>query len=427
MGAQVAALSGVAAAAVYSPQQALPAQAIQQFLADPAALLAQYPDGGGQLIARVRDLAASDPATLDPLIGLLTNANQGQATAIGTALGQVATMAVKTDQAYAVHIQEAIASADKSRAAGVKGGTDIGSDKPKIGSAVTTKNQVEGVTERGAAPISVGSEVYLDELVRTGVSGMAQMLFVDRTNLSVGPVTEIRLDKFVFDPGGGSGNVVLVATQGVFRFITGALPSKDYTIRTPFASLGVRGTAFNVVLPQRAGAVPGHCATEDIELLRGEVIVTTISSRVVPLTTPNTKLTVDCHGGTEGPTPTTQPIVNFAALGDPVTHFAPADAQFAFNAVTGNVGLGAAGVGTGGGGGGGGGTGAGGGGAVGTGQNFSLGGGFLALTSLNLRTAVATTPSPQTLPSLTLSTSSTTTRALGPDRFYSRSLKQTPR
>ena len=280
MGAEVAALSGVAAAAVYSPQQALSAQAIQQFVADPIALLAEYPDGGGQLIARVRDLAASDPATLNPLIGLLTNANQGQATAIGTGLGQVATMAVKTDQAYAVQIQEAIVSADKSRA-DVKGGTDIGSDRPKIGSAVTTKNQVEGVTEKGAAPISVGSQVYLDELVRTGVSGMAQMLFVDRTNLSVGPVTEIRLDKFVYDPGGGSGNVVLVATQGVFRFITGALPSKDYTIRTPFASLGVRGTAFNVVLPQLAGASDKRCATEDIELLRGEVIVTTISSKVV--------------------------------------------------------------------------------------------------------------------------------------------------
>lgn len=53
VGAEVAALSGVAAAAVYSPQQALSAQAIQQFVADPIALLAEYPDGGGQLIARV--------------------------------------------------------------------------------------------------------------------------------------------------------------------------------------------------------------------------------------------------------------------------------------------------------------------------------------------------------------------------------------
>jgi hypothetical protein len=394
----VAALSGVAAAAVYSPQRALPAQAIQQFLTDPTALLAQFPDGGAELIARVRDLAASDPATLSALIGLLTSANPGQATAIGTALGQVAVMAVKTDQAYAVQIQEAIVSAEE-RVGGVRGGTDIGSTQPKIGKAVTTQDQVEGVTEKGVAPISIGSQVYLDELVRTGVSGVAQLLFVDRTNLTVGPVTEIRLDKFVYDPNGGSGNVVLVATEGAFRFITGEMPSRNYAIRTPFATLGVRGTAFNVVLPLRAGAGPDKsCASEDIQLLKGEVIVTTISAKVVPLTTPNTKLTVDCHGATEGPTPTTEPIVNFAALGDPVTHFAPADAQFAFNAVTGNAAIGAAGVGTGGGGAGGGGTGGGGTGGIATGLNgVANGSAFLALNALNLKTAVATTPPPSIL------------------------------
>ena len=46
-----------AAAAVYSPERALPAQTIQEFLSDPAALLAQFPDGGQQMVARVRDLA----------------------------------------------------------------------------------------------------------------------------------------------------------------------------------------------------------------------------------------------------------------------------------------------------------------------------------------------------------------------------------
>ena len=45
-----------ATAAVYSPRQALPADTVQQFLANPAALLAQYPNGGPQMITKVRDL-----------------------------------------------------------------------------------------------------------------------------------------------------------------------------------------------------------------------------------------------------------------------------------------------------------------------------------------------------------------------------------
>ena len=44
-----------ATAALYSPQQALSQQAIQQFLSNPAALLDQYPHGGAPMIAAVRD------------------------------------------------------------------------------------------------------------------------------------------------------------------------------------------------------------------------------------------------------------------------------------------------------------------------------------------------------------------------------------
>ena len=148
---QVAWLSP-AAAAVYSPQQALPAQVIQDFLANPGALLKQYPSGGAQMISRVRDLAASDPSTLNPIVGLLATANANQSTAIGTGLGQVALMAVKTDQAYANQIQEAIASAIKGHDVGPVGGPGgVGSSQTKIGNAVKTIDQVEGVTDKGTA------------------------------------------------------------------------------------------------------------------------------------------------------------------------------------------------------------------------------------------------------------------------------------
>jgi hypothetical protein len=66
------------------------------------------------------------------------------------------------------------------------------------------------------------------------------------------PVTEIRLDSFVYDPNAKSGNVVVNAAEGAFRFITGLQASLNYSIRTPFATRGVRGTEFFVViLPMR--------------------------------------------------------------------------------------------------------------------------------------------------------------------------------
>lgn len=105
-----------AMAAVYPPQQVLPAQTVQQFLANPKALLAQYPNGGPDLVKAVQDLAASDPSTLNALVGLLSNANPQQAQAIGTALGNVAKLAVNTDQNYAAQIQVAVVVANNDSA-----------------------------------------------------------------------------------------------------------------------------------------------------------------------------------------------------------------------------------------------------------------------------------------------------------------------
>ena len=315
----------------------------------------------------MRDLVASDDATLNPLLGLLEGANSDQAAAIGTALGQAALLAVKVDQAYAARIQDAMAKASPMPAQSSAGPK---SAEPKIGSAVTTKDQVDGVTERGMHPIAAGTEVYSKELVRTGSSGMAQFLFADHTNLSVGPVAEIRLDKFVYDPNAKSGKVVVIASEGAFRFITGLQPSQNYAIQTPFGSLGIRGTEFIVLIKPNE---------EQIQLNRGKVIVTTISNKVVTIDTPHTVLTIDSNGNTQGPTPMSEPLVNFADLGAPVTNTSFADAQDAFSNVTGNSGIGATG-------------GAGGGGEAPTGQGgggVGFGGGG---SSPNLKTTVVTLP-----------------------------------
>ena len=117
----------LASAAVYSPRQALPADSIQQFLGNPSSLLSQFPNGGPLMITKVRDLAASDPATLSALIGLLKSANPDQASAIGTALGQVALMAVNSDPAFATQIQTEVAQAGNTSAL-VAFGAVVGGD-----------------------------------------------------------------------------------------------------------------------------------------------------------------------------------------------------------------------------------------------------------------------------------------------------------
>jgi hypothetical protein len=360
---------------------ALPGQlTTEQFIPHPDQLLTKFPNGGAEMISQVRELTLANHANLPYILDVLARANHDQGIAIGTGLGQAALASVKTDQAYATAIQQAVADKGLGWAAGT--GSNVGapgSSQPKIGSTVTTVNQVDGVTEKGTQTITTGTAVYAEELVRTGNTGKAQVLLADRTNLAVAPMTEIRLDKFVYDPSGGAqGNVALVATEGSFRFITGLLPHEDYSIKTPYATMGVRGTEFiAVIIPPSSTAPPPGL---EIQVLSGEVVVTTISGQVVTVMA-GYMLQVTSSGDTIGPIQDTTPLVDFADLGPPLTNLSYADALDAFTAVTGGVDTGATGAGGGGGGGGGG--------PVTPGATGGGGGGSI---TPNFTTAVVTTP-----------------------------------
>ena len=72
--------------------------------------------------------------------------------------------------------------------------------------------------------------------------GQANLRFLDQSTLNVGPTSVIKLDKFVYDPNKkDSGTIALEATRGAFRFVTGSQNKGEVRIKTPYATLGVRG------------------------------------------------------------------------------------------------------------------------------------------------------------------------------------------
>ena len=118
----------------------------------------------------------------------------------------------------------------------------------KVGAATSIENEVEGRMGQAVEKLAVGSNVYLNQFVRTGKASNADLLFLDQTNLSLSPSTEIRLDRYVYEPDKKSGTVALDVPRGVVRFITGTLELKNYTIRASFVTVGVRGTTFDVLV-----------------------------------------------------------------------------------------------------------------------------------------------------------------------------------
>jgi hypothetical protein len=174
---------------------------------------------------------------------------------------------------------------------------------PKIGVAAAVKNEVNRVTGSGAQSLSVGSDVYTNERIRTGAASTAQILFLDKTSLTIGPRAELTLDSFVYSPSkGGSGKVVLNAVQGAFRFITGSQNPRSYTVRTPVGTLGVRGTIVDLVV--EGGKV--------IVILVEGALTMTVNGVNYPLNKPGTAY-IFSAGGVQGPVTWDGTIINTGA------------------------------------------------------------------------------------------------------------------
>ena len=117
----------------------------------------------------------------------------------------------------------------------------------RIGTATSTRPDAEGIVGTNSQTLSPGSEVYADETVRTGNVGKADLVLLDNTSLSVGPASELKLDKFVYDRNGSAGSVVLQATRGTFQFVTGSQDHRAYQVNTPYGSLGDTESLANFV------------------------------------------------------------------------------------------------------------------------------------------------------------------------------------
>jgi hypothetical protein len=98
-----------AAAQPGSPQPS-PAPDVTAFLANPAQLLQQNPNGDTALSNAVQALALADPSSFKALIGLVATANDAQKRALGTGLAQATKIEVMTNQALATEWQQQIAA-----------------------------------------------------------------------------------------------------------------------------------------------------------------------------------------------------------------------------------------------------------------------------------------------------------------------------
>lgn len=100
---------------------------------------------------------------------------------------------------------------------------------------------------RGGAqvPVQAGQIVYQADVIRTGADGRIGMTLKDDTRVSLGPGSEVHLERFSYAPAEGQLALALKVIRGAVAYVSGhiaKLAPDAVRIETPSAILGVRGT-----------------------------------------------------------------------------------------------------------------------------------------------------------------------------------------
>lgn len=135
----------------------------------------------------------------------------------------------------------------------------------RIGVAAMVKSNVTGTIGGRTAELNSGDGVFHRQVISADAAGRAQLIFIDETVFSVGRGATVTLDEFVYNPNRRAGSIVLNVSKGAFRFISGSARPDTYTIKTPVATIGVRGTIFS------ANVVSRNYMT--LNLLQGKLLI----------------------------------------------------------------------------------------------------------------------------------------------------------
>ncbi len=139
------------------------------------------------------------------------------------------------------------------------------SRSPEAGTTVLARNQVTGVLGTEQRQLMVGHRVHREELIRTGAAAQAEFKLDDDTRLALGPDAELRLDEFAIGGGSDTSSIAIRLLKGTLRFLTGRQTSQSYKIDTPSATIGVRGTVFDLYVGAQGDTyVLMHQGTVDV-------------------------------------------------------------------------------------------------------------------------------------------------------------------
>jgi hypothetical protein len=121
-----------------------------------------------------------------------------------------------------------------------------------VAAAVVNEVKVGNAAVPQFRPVVLRDRLALADIIQTGRRSHLQVLLLDRAVFTVGSNARLTIDRFIYDPVTGRSFTASVA-KGAFRFLLGQRnPRRDTTVKTPIASIGIRGTVIEGVVGPEA-------------------------------------------------------------------------------------------------------------------------------------------------------------------------------
>jgi hypothetical protein len=107
---------------------------------------------------------------------------------------------------------------------------------------VGTASAVNPAATANLKTITIGQSIAHKERIQTKSSGSVQLLFLDKTSMTIGPNSDLTIDEYVYDPSANTGKLAATLGKGALRFVGGQISHNgDAEIKTASALIGIRG------------------------------------------------------------------------------------------------------------------------------------------------------------------------------------------
>jgi hypothetical protein len=118
-----------------------------------------------------------------------------------------------------------------------------------VGTVKSIKGEVSIVRNGASIPALPSMKLMAADKIISGPDSFVGITLQDGTLMSFGAKSVSQLNEFRYDPVKRDGNMLISLLKGSMRFVTGLLGKQNpnsVAIRTPTATIGMRGTDFIV-------------------------------------------------------------------------------------------------------------------------------------------------------------------------------------